>query len=552
MNYPASRKSDDVDLYGATRVADPYRWLEDLDSPEVAAWVAAQNAVTFAHLDSAAAARSPEAAADPALGLSAHRAAGDRERPAVLRPQHRPAAPGADLPARRACSSRRRWCSIPTRCRPTDRSRWRSSRPRPTPACWPTRAPTAAPTGRPCASARSPPASDLPDSVSWVRFSDLSWTHDSNGFFYSRYPEPPKNKVLEAALSGQAVYYHRLGTPQADDLLIYQRQDQPAWIVNATVSDDGRYVFIRTYRGADNNNQLHYIDLGDAGAPNVTAAVQPDRRDARRRVPPIGNDRSRLYLRSDQDAPNRCGSSRSISSTAIRSRGRWWSPSSRTPSSTPRSSAAASSFTRSSTCKAASRCSRSTAMPTATSRCRASARCPACTAAPINPRSGSRSARRSSPATVYRYDLDAGRSMAFEPADSPIDPSQYETSAHVRDVEGRHAGAVLPDQQEGSAARRPQSDHAVRLRRLLNQRAARLSIGCAGVARAGRRVRVGQPARRRRVRRALAQGRVTSNTSRTCSTTSLPSPNTWSARTTPRPIVSARWAARTAACWSAR
>jgi len=51
LNYPPSRKSDVFDVYGTTRIADPYRWLEDLDSPEVAAWVAAQNAVTFAHLD---------------------------------------------------------------------------------------------------------------------------------------------------------------------------------------------------------------------------------------------------------------------------------------------------------------------------------------------------------------------------------------------------------------------------------------------------------------------------------------------------------------------
>ena len=52
MNYPSSRKSDVVDHYGSVRVADPYRWLEDLDSAEVAEWVAAQNAVTYAHLDS--------------------------------------------------------------------------------------------------------------------------------------------------------------------------------------------------------------------------------------------------------------------------------------------------------------------------------------------------------------------------------------------------------------------------------------------------------------------------------------------------------------------
>jgi prolyl oligopeptidase PreP (S9A serine peptidase family) len=50
---------------------------------------------------------------------------------------------------------------------------------------------------------------ELSDEVKWMRFSDISWTKDSKGFYYSRYPQPPKNKVLEAALSGQAVYYRR-------------------------------------------------------------------------------------------------------------------------------------------------------------------------------------------------------------------------------------------------------------------------------------------------------------------------------------------------------
>ena len=141
--------------------------------------------------------------------------------------------------------------------------------------------------------------------ISWVRFSDLSWTHDSKGFFYSRYPEPPAGKVLEAALANQAIYYHRVGTPQSDDVLIYQRQDHPAWIVNATVSEDGRYVFIRTFRGADNNNQLHFIDLGDPGQPKITAPIKPIVETLDAEYTPIGNYQTRVYLRSDKDAPNR-------------------------------------------------------------------------------------------------------------------------------------------------------------------------------------------------------------------------------------------------------
>ena len=146
---------------------------------------------------------------------------------------------------------------------------------------------------------------DLDDEVAWVRFSELSWTHDSQGFFYSRYPEPPKHKVLEAALSGQAVYYHRLGTPQSGDQLIYQRTDHPSWIVNATVSDDGRYVFLTTYRGSDNNNQLHFIDLAYPGTPRISSTIQPIVETLDAEFTPIGNYQSRLYVRSDKDAPNR-------------------------------------------------------------------------------------------------------------------------------------------------------------------------------------------------------------------------------------------------------
>ena len=145
---------------------------------------------------------------------------------------------------------------------------------------------------------------DRDDEVRWVRFSDLSWTKDSRGFFYSRYPEPPAHKVLEAALSGQALYYHRLGTPQSDDELIYQRADQPAWIVNGTVTENGWYLLIRTYRGADNNNQLHCLELSD-DTPTVAGPIVPIVESGDAEYLPIGACGSRLYLRSDQDAPNR-------------------------------------------------------------------------------------------------------------------------------------------------------------------------------------------------------------------------------------------------------
>ena len=304
MNYPASRKSDVVDQYGTKQVADPYRWLEDLDSPEVAAWVAAQNAVTFAHLDGLPLRdRLKRRLTDlwdyPRTSLPivengrlfyAKNSGLQRQAPIYVRAgffdppqlvidpnelspdgsvslaQYMPS-PDARLLAYAIAAGGADWETVRIRNVAT--------------------------------------GEDLDDTIAWVRFSELSWTHDSAGFFYSRYPEPPAAKVLEAALSGQAVYYHRVGTPQTEDVLIYQRLDHPSWIVNATVSDDGRCVFIRTFRGADNNNQLHVINLGSAASPAIAAPILPVVETLDAEYTPIGNYQTRVYLRSDKDAPNR-------------------------------------------------------------------------------------------------------------------------------------------------------------------------------------------------------------------------------------------------------
>ena len=304
MNYPPSRKCDVVDSYGSVRVADPYRWMEDLESPEVAAWVAAQNAVTYAHLDTLPLRaqfkehlttlwdypRTSLPAIENGRLFYARNSGLQKQAPIYVRTgifdppvlvldPNQLSPDGSTSVAQFVPSPDARWLAYSVAKGGAD---WETVRVR-----------------------NVVTGGDLGDELSWVRFSEISWTHDSKGFFYSRYPEPPSNKVLEAALSGQAVYYHRLGSPQADDVLIYQRQDHPSWIVNAQVSDDGRYVFLTTYRGSDNNNQLHFIDLGSAGSPAVTATIRPIVETLDAEFTPIGNYQSRVYLRSDKDAPNR-------------------------------------------------------------------------------------------------------------------------------------------------------------------------------------------------------------------------------------------------------
>jgi prolyl oligopeptidase len=146
---------------------------------------------------------------------------------------------------------------------------------------------------------------DLADEVRWMRFSALAWTKDAKGFFYSRYPEPPKGKVLEAALSGQALYYHRVGTPQSQDRLIYTRLDLPTWFIAGTVTEDGRYLLVFMSKGSDNNNRLYYADLGDPKTPNIGAPVKPLVEADDAEFAAFGNVGPTLYLRTDRGAPNR-------------------------------------------------------------------------------------------------------------------------------------------------------------------------------------------------------------------------------------------------------
>ncbi|HVJ27135.1 MAG TPA: prolyl oligopeptidase family serine peptidase, partial [Vicinamibacterales bacterium] len=146
---------------------------------------------------------------------------------------------------------------------------------------------------------------DLDEEIDWMRFSAISWTKDGRGFFYARYPEPPAGKVLEAALSGHALYYHALETPQTDDVLIYTNTDNPSWFVGGVLTDDGRYLLVSTSKGADNNNRLYLVDLADPLNPAIDAPLQPLFEEDDAELSLVGSHGSTLLLRTDREAPNR-------------------------------------------------------------------------------------------------------------------------------------------------------------------------------------------------------------------------------------------------------
>jgi prolyl oligopeptidase len=304
LKYPVAKTVDVVDDYWGVKVPDPYRWMEALDAPEVAQWVAASNAVTDPYLK--------------ALPLRGH----FQKRLTELWNYPRTTVPviengrlfytrneglqrQAPVFMREGLSGAATLIVDPNAISETGSISLGVWAPSPNAqlfaygladggADWNTLHVRDIATGK-----------DLPDEVRWMRFSDLSWTKDSKGFFYSRFPEPPKNKVLEAALSGHALYYHRVGRPQTEDVLVYERKDLPGWIIGGHGTNDGRYLLVTMFEGSGNRNRLYYADLGRPLTPRVDAPVKAVIEVDDAEYAPIGNKGAIVFLRSDKDAPNR-------------------------------------------------------------------------------------------------------------------------------------------------------------------------------------------------------------------------------------------------------
>ena len=304
FHYPPTRKSGQVDDYHGTRVEDPYRWLEEVDSPETRAWVEAQNAVTFRFLESIPARpaihrRLTELWNYERFGVPAHkgnswfyfrndglqnqavlyRVDALDDPPAVLLDPNLLSPDGTTALGVTAVSEDG---SLLAYSLSESGSDWNEIRVR---------------------EVRS--GRDRPDRLRWVKFSSIAWTHDGAGFFYSRYPVPGDGDPLLEVNKNHKLYYHRIGHTQDEDLLIFERPDQPEWGVAADVSDDGRYLVLSIWLGTDRRNRLYYVDLRDPHAPALSAPVVPllDAFDAAWGF--LGNDDSVFYLVTDKDAPKR-------------------------------------------------------------------------------------------------------------------------------------------------------------------------------------------------------------------------------------------------------
>ena len=139
---------------------------------------------------------------------------------------------------------------------------------------------------------------DTGDEVKWVKFSSLEWMKDGSGFFYTRFPEPAAGQEFQSTNHDAKIYFHKLGTPQSADRLVYATPDKPTYGHYATVSDDGRWLVITTAEGTDDRYEVHALDLRARGSKPKALITGLENNWSF-----IGNEGSRFFFMTNKDAP---------------------------------------------------------------------------------------------------------------------------------------------------------------------------------------------------------------------------------------------------------
>ncbi len=297
LHYPAARRDKIVDTYFGTKVPAPYQWMENLDSPAVKKWVEAENKVTSSYMDKIplrgwiknCLTKLWNYAREGTPVQAGGRLFFDRnsglQNQAVVYVQDSPSAKPRVLIDPNTLSpdgsiALAGW-------EPTRDGKYVAYQLSQGGSDWETIHVLDVATGK-----------TLSDRVRWVKFSGVAWTRDDKGFYYSRYPAPPKGKAISHRVKDQKVYYHRLGTPQAKDTLIYSRPDLPDWVMGAGLSEDGRYLFVYLNNGTAPENEIYYADLGKPKEPNVTAKLEPlfTKNDAQYAV--VGHEGGTLFVKT--------------------------------------------------------------------------------------------------------------------------------------------------------------------------------------------------------------------------------------------------------------
>ncbi|GAB4560105.1 MAG: prolyl oligopeptidase family serine peptidase [Haliangiales bacterium] len=310
LSYPDAPRGEVTDNYHGVVVADPYRWLEDPDSRETRAWIEAQNRLSESYLSALPSRDSiresltelwdydsygvPLAAAgryffSKRTGLQNQSVlywstSLDGE-PTVLLDPNQLSDDGTVALYTYEISNNGKYIAYGLQDAGSDWVEWHVR--------------------------EVDSGTDTKDHIRWSKFYGVAWSPDDSGFFYSRYPAPQEGQALTAVNLGQAVYYHRLGTPQAEDTLVFERPDEPKWGFGAEVTEDGGYMLLSVTQGTSPIHRVFYRDLSRHPAGSSAAGSKSDPNHGmiplidtfEARFSFIANEGPVFWFHTDLDAP---------------------------------------------------------------------------------------------------------------------------------------------------------------------------------------------------------------------------------------------------------
>ena len=296
LAYPKPKTVEQVDDYHGVKVADPYRWLEDTDSADTHTWVEAENKLTFGYLE-----QIPyrNAIRERMMKLwNFERFTVPQQQGGRYFYQHNNGLQNQNvLLVAESLNAESRQLLDPNTLSSdgtvalggeafTDDGKLMAYGTAASGSDWQEWHVRDVDTGK-----------DLPDLIKWVKFSGASWTKDGKGFYYSRYDEP-KGTALRDTNYFQKLFYHKLGTPQSEDKLIYERPDNKELGFGGSVTNDGHYLVIFVFQGTSPKNRLYYKDLTK---PDSEVVKLLDDFDAQYQF--VDNDGPVFWIRTDVDAP---------------------------------------------------------------------------------------------------------------------------------------------------------------------------------------------------------------------------------------------------------
>jgi prolyl oligopeptidase len=306
IRYPPSRKADVVDIYHGVPVEDPYRWLEDPDNPETAAWVDAQNALTGAVLAGPVRDGLVErltALYDyPRSGVPVKRGGrcffthntglqdqpvlyvqdGVEGVPRVLIDPHGLVA--ADGPSR---GSPIALTAIEIDAAGTSVAYGLS---------------TSGSDRQDIFVRDVDSGADRTDHLQWAKFVAIAWVKDGSGFYYTRFPEPGTVPAGDEHYFNR-VYYHRLGDPQERDALVFDRPAERETVFGVEISDDDRWVVITAFQGSSDKSEVYLLDRHQPEAPPAALFTGFGSAYAFIEAAPASSRAARLVFRTDDRAP---------------------------------------------------------------------------------------------------------------------------------------------------------------------------------------------------------------------------------------------------------